>query len=359
MLETQAGRDDNAYRTNDETAVSDSFLQIKPEIAWLSLVGKHRFGLSYQGDYGQYSQEDMLDYDDHELLAHALYDHSYRLNTEYTLGYDWNHYHPGEIETSYIPNDAPDEWNDGYAKAKLSYGRKGSQGQIIGQLAYHNRQHDKEDQEFRDYRLLNVIATFYYRIAPKSRVLLETRLLDYDYEANDASGHNQTNKDFRYLTGVAWEATAKTTGIFKIGYRDKQYESDHFDDISGLAFWLDAEWRPNTNTLVTLEAIQDSMETALQGSNGYVRQSIHVGAEHKITPLTLVYTEAQYGQDKFDSGEDREDDRWRLIIGVEYSLLRWMDLGAEIRREVRNSNLEIYDFSVNLIMLSARIYFSD
>jgi hypothetical protein len=357
-LETLAGRDDNTYRTNDETAVSDAFLRIKPEITWLSLVGKHRFNLAYQGDYGHYSKEDALDYDDHELLAHALFDHSYRLKSEYTLGHVWDHYHPGETESLYIANDDTDEWEEGYAKARFSYGRHDSQGQVIGQLAYRDRHYDKEEQEFRDYTLLDVTAALYYRIASRSRVLLESRLLDFDYGSDDAIGRNQTNKDYRYLAGITWEATAKTTGIFKIGYRDKQYKSDQFDDITGLALWLEAEWQPNTYTSVTLGAYQDTRESALQGRRGYVRQSIHVGVEHEITPLTLVYTEAQYGQDKFDFGEDREDDRWRLILGLEYSLLRWMDLGAEFRREARNSNLEIYDFSANLIMLTARVKFS-
>jgi hypothetical protein len=358
-LETILGRDDNTYRTVDQLAASDTTVYIKPKVAWLSRYNKHKFDITYQGDYGSYSDQHELNYDDHDLKAHALLDHSYRLNTEYTLSYDWNHDHPGETETLYIPNEKLNKWEHGHATAKIFYGRNDSHGQLVGQLAYHKRHHSNSDQEFRDYARLDTIATFYYRVAPKIRLLFEARLEEHDYQKIDGFGISQTNKDSRYLAGISWKATAKTAGIFKIGYRDKNYDNDQFGDLSGLALWLDTEWRPNSYTLFTLRAIQETRESAQQNRNGYVRQYAKAHVKHRVTPLTQLFTEVQYGQDKFDNSLYRKDDRWNLLLGINYSLFHWFDLAAEYRHEKRDSNQDAYDFRANVFMLTASLKLSN
>ncbi len=345
--------DDNVYRTLDRFEESDTIFVIEPELSWKTQRGKHLFDLSYEGEYAFYSDVTDLNYDDHDLKAHALLDHSYRLNTEYTLGYRRDHDRPGQTDALSIPIGEVDKWRDAYGDFKISYGRSDSKGQIVGQLNYHQRRYTNNNQEFRDYNLVNLIGTFYYRVAPKTRLLFEFDFSDYDFQKYDLLGTNQSNREYRYLTGVTWEATAKTTGIFKIGYRDKNYDYDNFGDLTGLALWLDGIWQPNTYTKVTFRASQDTQNSAQRFSNGYIRRYLRGGIEHGITPRTLLTARAQYGNDTFEGPFNREDDRWYVRLGATHSLRRWLDVSVEYRYEKRDSTLDIYDFDANVFMISA------
>ena len=44
-------------------------------------------------------------------------------------------------------------------------------------------------------------------------------------------------------------------------------------------------------------------------------------------------------------------------LGVDYNLLRWLDIGAEYRYEERDSDLDIFDYTANVFMLTARTTF--
>lgn len=358
-VETQLRYDDNVYRTHDKFKKSDEIGVIQPKLGWRMLYGKHRFDLGYAGDWGRYFDKTELDYTDHHLKAHALLDHSYRLTSEYTLGYRKDHDRPGGTDAFSFPNRSPDKWWEGYGKGKVSYGRKKSKGQIVGELQYHHRRYTNHDQDYRDYNMVRGTGTFYYRVAPKSRLLFEFSYADYDYQNKDAIGSDQSNQNYRYLTGVTWEATAKTTGILKVGYRETRYDNDRYGDQNGLFLFLDSIWKPNTYTRVTLGASVENQASARQGTNGYVTKAVKGGLSHKITPRIRLIANGRYARDEYDDSftKDRNDDRWDLRAGVEYSLLRWLDLGAEYRYEERDSNFDIYDYSANVFMIRASTRF--
>ena len=350
-VETQLRYDDNVHRTIDRSAESDTTFVVKPKLSWVSLYGKHLFDLSYQGGYN------FIYYSDHHLKAHALLDHSYRLNSEYTLGAYWGHDRPGNTD-ALNPTDDRNQWRDSYAKGKIYYGHSDSQGQLLGQLDYHQKRYTNNDQEYRNHNRLGTTGTFYYRVAPKTRMLFEISFTDYDYRNDDTFRKNQSNQEFRYLTGVTWEVTTKTAGIFKIGYQDKNYDDSTFGDLSSLALMLDSTWRPNTYTTVTFGAAQKNQESSQESTNGYVRRHVRGGLEHDITPRTRLLVKIWYGNDQFDAF-DREDNRWDVRLGVKHSLLRWLYVGAEYQYEDRDSSLDIYDFRANVFMLTVGTSFDN
>ncbi|MBA1332098.1 hypothetical protein QQ73_13570, partial [Candidatus Endoriftia persephone str. Guaymas] len=210
-----------------------------------------------------------------------------------------------------------------------------------------------------NYNRLGAVGTFYYRVAPKTRMLFEIDLTDYNYQNNDASSNNQSSQQYQYLAGVTWEATAKTTGIFKIGYRNKNYDNKNLADLSGLAIWLDGAWKPNTYTKITFGASQDTQESAQSSSSGYVRRYLKTGLSHAITPRTKITAKLKYGNDEFNDNSNRKDDRLNASLSVEHSLLRWLDVSIAYRHEKRDSSLDIYDFSANIFMLTVSTRFDN
>jgi hypothetical protein len=352
-LEIQLLYDDNVRAVIDELKESDEIFEVNPDLAWIWLYGKHRFNLGYRGNYGFYFNDSVLNYDDHRLTAHALFDHSYRLNTEVQVGYLRDHDPPGQ--TNALPNllGEFDKWQNWNTLGKVYYGRDDSKGQVVAQLDYSIRRYTNNNQEFRDYNKLVPTGTFYYRIAPDTRLLLEASLADYVFQNENSIGANQSNKEFRALTGVTWDITAITSGTFKIGYLDKQYDSSAFSDLSGLTFWLDGVWNPNTYTKITFGAVRDTQNSAQPVSGAFVKNSVQVDIRHAITPRTALIGGLRYGREEFDDVLEREDNRWDARGGVSYSLLGWLEIGAEYRYRERNSTVNIFDFSSNIFMITA------
>ncbi len=356
-LGAELQHEDNVYRTLDRFAESDTIFVIKPELSWLALRGKHRFDLRYLGDYAFYFDVTDLNYDDHDLRARAHLEHSYRLASELTLGYIKDHDVPGANDSASLPFGEADKWWDGYGRLQLSYGRSDSKGQLVGRLAYHQRRYTNNAQEYRDYDLTRATGTFYYRVAPKTRMLFEVDLQDYDYLNEDRFGLNQTKFEYRLLTGVTWEATAKTSGLFKIGYRDTAYDDHRLADLNGLALELDAVWKPNSYTRVALIASQDTQNSAQQGSGGYVRRYLRADLDHAVTARTLLFAKVLYGNDTFEGPFDRDDDRWYAHLGITHSLRRWLDITTEYRYEERDSNIDIYDYDTNIFLVGVNTHF--
>ena len=145
--------------------------------------------------------------------------------------------------------------------------------------------------------------------------------------------------------------------MFKIGYRDRTYEDDRYDNLSGLAVWLDGNWQPTSYTKVSFGAARENEESAQQASGGYVTTTVHTDITHDITARTHLKMKLQYSNDDFKGVFDREDDGWDFSTGAEYNLLRWLDVGVEYRYEERDSSLDIFDYTANVFMLNARTAF--
>lgn len=357
-VEGQARYDDNVYRTNNRTESDGSFV-LRPELAWIFLRGQHQFDLDYKGDYVVYLNESQLDYTGHQFGAHALLDHSARFKTDYTLGFEKTVDQPGANSSVNLPGETPDKWENSSFAAQANYGNPDSRGQLVGRLNYNQKRYTNKNQEFRDYDGNGGTGTFYYQIAPRTRLLFELDYIDYDYQNQDRFGFDQSSKQTRYLSGVTWEASGKTTGVFKIGYRDRQYENDQFDDLTGLYLSLDGIWEPTEYTSVTLTASQDNQDSAQQASGGFVQTEIKTNVVYGISPRTRLIGALGFRNEDFKGQFDREDERWNLSLGVQYSLLYWLDIGAEYQYGDRDSTIDVFDFTANMFMINVVINFDD
>ena len=292
-------------------------------------------------------------------MFQAKLEHSSRLKTDYTLGYHKGFDDPGSTDGLLLPGEKPDKWEEASLDTLVEYGNNDSHGQITGQIKYQETEYTNNNQDYRDSNELQGTGTFYYRVAPRTRLLFELSYTDADYQEDDIFGSNQSNKEYEYLTGVTWEASAKTTGVFKIGYRDKQYDNKRFGDITGLALWLDGHWQPTSHTKVTFGASRDAEDSSQQGSSGSTKTQMGGGIEHGMTQRIRLTSKFRLSNEDFDGTRNRDDDRKYFSLGVKYNLLRWLDIGAEYQFEERDSNLNAFDFTSNVFMLTAKTRFKN
>lgn len=350
--------DDNVYSTASN-GKSDGIVAFKPELAWVAPWAASKLSLAYQGDFGRYFNESDLNYNNNAVGAYLELNHSVRLRSAYTLGYERKADKPGSTNELSFEGEKPIKWRNSLAGLSLDYGSTGSQGQLALQARYNEQRYTNRDQEFRDYDGTGGTLTFYYRVAPNTRGLLEVDYIDYNYIEDDIFGSNQSGDSAQLLAGVTWEATGKTTGVFKIGYRNSTYEDDRFDKQSGLALFLDGSWRPNTYTKVTFGAAQDNQNSGQRGAGGSVRAYGYITVVREITELTRLKANVRYTNEDFEDFANRDDDRWDAGVGLEYSLVHWLDVGLAYGFQDRDSNVDIFDFTSNMIMLTASTRFGE
>jgi hypothetical protein len=341
--------DSNITRTSEE--ISDTSATFSPKIQFLSNIGQHNFVIDYQGNFATYNDNSQYNFNDHDLKLAALFDHSYKVNSEFTLGYQDTVEEPGSTNAASQLSDEFNQQTRKSALAKLYYGTSASIGQLVLGVDHNQQRYTNSNQDFRDYDQNKLTATFFYRMAPKTRLLLEASTAEYDYVAG-TQFVDQSSDDKSYLAGVEWEATAITSGTFRVGYQQKDYADTRFSDIDGLSYFLDMLWKPNTYTTITIGASRSTSESAEQDVSGFISTGYSLALEHAFTPRTFV--SAAYEQDKsdFSNAQDRADKRKSIKVGIAHSLRSWLDISLDYRHLERSSNDVFYDFSADTVELS-------
>ncbi|MBL4630154.1 MAG: outer membrane beta-barrel protein [Paraglaciecola sp.] len=338
-------QDNNVYRTTDE--ISDSITSVAPTFVYNELYGKQAIKAQYKGDYAFFSDNSSLNYFNHDLLVMALLDHSYSLSSVFTAKYQNKIEQPG---TTNALTSLLTEFNQrsiAELSSKVLYGAQKSKGQIVASYAQSKFRYENNNQEFRDYDREKIAGTFFYRIAPKTRFLLEANMVNLDYINN--TNFDFSSKQKSYLAGVEWNATAVTSSVFKIGYQDVAYVNDVISDLSGLSYFLDMFWKPNTYSLVKIGASRAARESAEQSLGGFLSNEYDLDVEHEFTRRTKLSVSYQYIEYDFDNNQSRKNKSQNISITLKYQSKRWlqMHIGYEVIK--RESTSQQYEFDARVV----------
>ncbi|MDO6712865.1 outer membrane beta-barrel protein [Aliiglaciecola sp. 2_MG-2023] len=347
VIAANIGHDDNIFRSSEE--LSDEFIQLAPALKLTELYESVQLGAQYKGNYRQYNDLSDLSYAEHDASLKGQYKHTAKFTSELTLRYSSKIEEPGTTNAASSVLDEFSEISSSSLKAAGTYGTQKSIGQIRVAYDLDKRRYDNNSQSFRDYDSDRLTGTFYYRLAPKTRLLLEASIDDLNYKNTET--FDASSKQNRYLMGVEWTATAKTTGIFKIGYQDINYDNDLLNDISGLAYYLDMTWKPNTYSSIKLGAERSTRESAIQGLPSFISENYSIEADHKFSPKSKVGLGYSYSVDDFGSSQGRSDNLSAISAEYTYALKRSLEVYLDYTHKKRSSNLILFDYDSNIYML--------
>ena len=347
--ELKALHDDNVLRK--VKPVSDSSIQISPELQYLTHMGKHLFAVEYQGEYAAYKDNTKLNYDNHDIALFARLDHSLKINSDFKLSYKNEIEEPGTNNSNSLLIKQFNQTEKKQATAKLYYGTRQSIGQIVFGLDHREHRYTNNLQGYRDVDRNTVTGTFFYRIAPKTRLLFQASIGDYDYTTKSLFA-DQSSKETFYLAGVEWDITAKTSGTFKLGYQGKNFKENDYNDITGLSYMLDMTWKPNTYSKIKIAASRMTQESSQLLTSAFVTNSYTVNAEHEITPRTKLKAAYTFDSDDIVTLRNRTDKRHNIVLGVDHSLLTWLNISLDYQFIERSSDFQIYEYKANIIGLS-------
>ena len=351
----EAQYDDNVLRKVEP--ISDSLIQISPELQYLTHMGKHIFAVDYQGEYSAFKDNTKLNYDNHGIALFARLDHSLKINSEFKLSYKDEVEEPGTNNSTSLFITEFNQTQKKLAIAKLYYGTQQSIGQLVLGLDHREYRYTNNLQGYRDVDRNKLTGTFFYRIAPKTRLLFQASIGDYNY-VTKSQFPVQSSKETFYLAGVEWDITAKTSGSFKLGYQGKNFEQKVYSDITGLSYILDMTWKPNTYSTIKIAASRMTQESSQLFTSAFVTNTYSVDAEHEITPRTKLKAAYSYDNDDIVTVRNRTDKRHNVVLGVEHSLLTWLSIGLDYQFIERSSDFEIYEYQANIIGLSLTTTFN-
>ena len=213
-----------------------------------------------------------------------------------------------------------------------------------------------EDQE-RDTTTFS--GTAFYRLAPKTRALFEVRYNDYDYKLGSSTLDSDA---MAYLLGLTWDATAKTSGIAKLGYSNKEFDDSNREDVSGSIWEVGVNWQPRTYSTFSLNTrrsveegsentfnpdVEDAIDTTRTGINWNHEWTSRVSSD-----VGYTYIEEDY------EGIDRKDETDEFGLGLNYELRRWVDVGVGYKYQdveskgVNTSSADTYDRNIFMVKLT-------
>ncbi len=331
--------DDNIFTTKDHR-VASWISKIHPILDWQVRHQSHVYTLIYEAELGYYYASTADNYQDYKLQLDTDFQFGSRLNWhilgQYLQGHD------ARGSTDRVDADEADVYHIAGFRSDLKYGAEGAIGQIQWQSEYLRKRYDNNrasTQAF-DLNQWNMGLSFLYRVFPKSYLLFSVDTSDIDFIFSEST---QDNQIWRLSVGGTWKATMKTTGNFKVGYIDKDFESASRDDFSGFYWKGEMEWKALSYSTFTFKTAKKLSDSTGIGDFTVIRH-MDVDWRHQwlrrlesVTHISLA--EAEYG-----GNSDRDDDRWEAGLELRYEMRRWLELGLRYSYTKVDSNLDINDY---------------
>lgn len=342
--------------------ISTFGLLVIPHLKYELKNNKNRFLMDYALLAATYEGSNEDDYIDNRFQLGYEYTPTKRISTgirgEYFDTRDSRG--TGGAEGTAVVSANPDEWHHYLVEGNLAYGSRESTGRAELDLGLVNKTYDtnRATTFVRDREDIYANARLYYRIMPKTSLVLEGRTRYYDYDRDAAGVASLDSHTNSALLGVTWKSTYKTTGTALIGYSKKKFDSDSRADGDDLTWELGVQWKPKSFSTFNLSTSRSFGET--NGAGNYISTDA-IDASwnhrwHKLSPKFSTLVEIGYSEDSFDEAiAERSDDYLNLGLSANYKMRRWLDLGAGYRYSERDSSFTIFDYDRNRFELSANI----
>lgn len=203
--------------------------------------------------------------------------------------------------------------------ARYEYGALSSKAQLALITGYYNKNYQNFTaiSQYRDYDkpMLGIIG--YYNTQAGTRAFLEVKQENYHYDVIDSNGITRDSDDVKVLLGMEWEATAITTGSFKVGYQNKDFDSNLRENFSGLSWEAAAVWKPLTYTTLQLVTSRAAKDPLLEGD--YIRESVYGATwQHDWSDYLSSVVSANYIDQQYSGSFNRKDKVKNARLGLNY-----------------------------------------
>lgn len=304
------------------------------------------YALKYAGNYTQFASSKIDDFNDHNFEAFADNIWTSRLNSLVNVGYAKGH--DGRNALLFRNQE---KWHATAFSAMGHYGAEGAQGQFelaAGQTAKRYDSNNSGATQFYDNDKTDLKGTFFYRVAPATQMFVEASNAKYRYVVASVRPLDSTEQ--RYMVGVKWEATAKTTGNVKLGTLKKSFNSALRQNGNATVWDADVSWSPKPYSKFEASLHQTAREDGSVG--GYiVSQDSDFRWSQDWSGFVTSALSLGDGVDKFQGGV-RTDKRQTYALKATYGFRTWLRAGLEYKNTKRNSTDALWSYTQAVTMLT-------
>ena len=361
-LEAGFAHDTNVYKTKTNERSSNVF-QLNPSLEFKAMQGVNEYTLLLDADSNRYTSEREADYTD----VQASFDIHQELNSRHRFDASVM---AGELHDANSRRASDSRRPPEYIKkaGDLVYGFGRQEARIQFELFGGAETKNYKKTNDKDASTKNYGGTLYYRVMPKTRVLLEAKRRELMYDDKQLINGSLQNAGFditSYLFGLNWDATAKTSGYVKLGrrYRDVEVAGVGRDHYTG---WeVGVSYLPLPYSVIQLSTSRDyglesddpASASFTNGTNTTLSWS-HDWSDrfNSMLSWTVVGEDVQDAQGK--SLKDRDSDTVSLELG--WTVDRWLKLTAGYTYDKRGESLKAAGqvdngFSRHIYSLGAKV----
>ena len=327
--------------------ISSVVTSLQPRVVAELKKSGDRYTLAYNGNLTRYASSSADNFNSHELALAGDNYFTARSRMSWSASYIANADPRGSTDRA--QSTEPDRWHAPVLQGFYGYGAKGAQGRFEVEGSVQNKRYDNNRlfTAGADVDTQALAGRFLMRVMPKTSAVVELRHITSNYKLATSLSDN---KDTRLLVGLVWDAAAKTTGGFKVGYQRKNFDSAGIKDPSGATYEGSVKWSPLTYSVVEATIGRAAVDST--GIGDYVMNTT-TGLTWTHKWKTFLTTRATLGTTKADyANAGRSDNTRGMGVGVFYEFSRNMRAGLELATTRRSSNQSVYDFTRNTTFLS-------
>ncbi len=186
-----------------------------------------------------------------------------------------------------------------------------------------------------------------YKLTPKITLFPEYSygFIEYDSQSGaDAQSDSHYNEIY---IGAEWYATAKSTGILKLGFTEMRFDDTETSDISTfiaeIGVRVDLTKRMQLDINAGRGVLQSEFTAA---SNSFERSFGNFSISRRVWKDLSASFNASYEKQVYH-GSDRKDDIYGFGLSTTYKIKKWMSADLSYSNRDRHSNFELQSDRIN------------
>ncbi|MDF9393277.1 MULTISPECIES: outer membrane beta-barrel protein [Methylococcus] len=347
--------DDNVFYSNLNRR-SSFVTVVNPQFLVPMRFGKQNLGLGYSFRGSIYENASQNNYVDNYLNAFGDLEFNHRarlmLNGSLVFAHD-------PIGTMFSQGNVanllsePNEWHEETFGAQFRYGANKAKGRFDLYFNFVSRTYDNHPllTKGRDVNGYTLGGTFYYRVMPKTSLLVQVDQILSDYQYTPPGAPSLDSLQGRYLAGVLWEPTAKTTGSLRAGYLTKDFSDSSLGAFGLPTYEAAVSWAPQTYSTFRLAASRIANESVYLGASFSDSQYYALSWNHVWLERFSSRLEVNAREDKYQNS-DINNRGYGVFAGFYYKPQHWLTTGLNYFYNQRRSTRNQYDYDRNMIELN-------
>lgn len=357
-LVTSVGYDSNIFESHRHE-VDSVVTHVMPELS--AYVPFNTAGLLFgvQADSSIYSQSNDDNFTDRQGFVQGQFEPGYRNRFGFKAGYAKGHDPRGTfLSEGFDPTvatiDSPDAFTNKTGSLSYEFGAHGAKGRLRfnGDYLDHSYDNHRDVTRFFDRKEVGYGAAFLWRVLPSTSLVFEDRERRINYDQSQLGESSRDSREHALLVGAEWEATAQTSGSFRVGHKTKNFSAADREDGSNFVWELGATWKPRSYSSFTLDVKRTPNESNGAGdfidTKDYSLKWSHDWTKRIGTEMTLSHLDQSY------QNADREQKSNGAQLGVRYEMRRWLTWRLDAAWRDRTSNIDTLRFDRNRYWITAQ-----